>query len=151
MAHLIQARLIVTAVITATFLPFVAGDYDPLAVPLSTMAWILRRAGLLLVPTGGHWLWASGNYVPGARPTGWLVWITVGTCAFISFVMFLIAFASSGVLLAIGTAAIAGLPIIDLARRLRTARQEPAISRMAAKQNDNAFTGKIVQVTVEQK
>ena len=53
------ACAIVTVVIVATFLPFVPGGHDPLAVPLSAMAWALGRVGLLLVPVGGLWLWAS--------------------------------------------------------------------------------------------
>ena len=46
-------------VVVATFLPFFPGGHDPLAVPLSAMAWALGRVGLLLVPVGGLWLWAS--------------------------------------------------------------------------------------------
>ncbi len=35
---LVRAILVVMAIIGATFLPFVAGGYDPLARPLSAMA-----------------------------------------------------------------------------------------------------------------
>jgi hypothetical protein len=59
MAHFVRAFLIVTAIITATFLPFFPGGYDPLSRPLSGMAWVLGRVGLLLVPVGGLWLWFS--------------------------------------------------------------------------------------------
>jgi len=38
------------------FLPFIPGDYDGLAVTLSTMAQISGIAGLLLVPIGIFWL-----------------------------------------------------------------------------------------------
>lgn len=59
MVPLVRACAIVTVAILATFLPFFPGGHYPLAVPLSAMAWALGRAGLLLVPVGGLWLWVS--------------------------------------------------------------------------------------------
>jgi hypothetical protein len=53
----VAACLIVLALVAAPFLPFVPIGYDPLARPLAGMAWGLGRAGLLLVPIGGLWLW----------------------------------------------------------------------------------------------
>ena len=72
MTNGLLACVIVSGVIAATFLPFVAGGYDPLAVPLSGMAWVLGRVGLLLVPIGGLWLWASARQASRpAPPPGW--------------------------------------------------------------------------------
>ena len=38
-----------------TLLPFLPGQYDSLAVPLSTIVQALSMAGLLLVPIGAFW------------------------------------------------------------------------------------------------
>jgi hypothetical protein len=130
--QLVRVCLIVTAVIAATYLPFVAGGYDPLAGPLSAMAWGLGRAGLLLVPVGGLWLWSSARRASDTRPPAWLRWITTGTFVLISLVMILLAFASSGGLFAVGTAAIAGVLNIRLVRRLRAAQPGLPQQRMAA-------------------
>lgn len=120
MAHIVLAFLTVIAIIAATFLPFFPGGYDPLSEPVSSMAWIFGRVGLLLVPVGGLWLWFSQRPGTGIRPRGWLLWTTLGACILIALVLTLIAFAF-GALLAAGTSALAGLLIIRLARRLRTA------------------------------
>lgn len=117
MTHIVRIALIVTAIITATFLPFFPGGYDPLSKPLSGMAWVLGRVGLLLVPIG-VWLWFSQRPEAGcSRTRGWLLWVTLGVCALIGLLLSLVAFAF-GPLLAAGTGIIAGLLIIRLARRL---------------------------------
>lgn len=132
MAHLVRACLIVTAVIAATFLPFVAGGYDPLAGPLSEMAWALGRIGLLLVPIGGLWLWAVLKGAQGFPPPRWLSRVTVGTCSFIAFVMVVMGFAASGPLMAFGAAVLAVLLLIRLRRRLLAAQFGPTTSTMGA-------------------
>ncbi len=121
MAHIVWAFLIVTAIITATFLPFFPGGYDALSKPLSGMAWVFGRVGLLLVPLGGLWLLFSKRSGAGVKRNGWLLWITIGTCILIALVLILIAFAF-GPLLAAGTGAITGLLILRLVCRLRAAR-----------------------------
>jgi hypothetical protein len=120
MAHIVRIFLVVTAVITATFLPFFPGGYDALSKPLSGMAWIFGRVGLLLVPVGGLWLLFSKRSGAGIQPRGWLVWLTLGTCIIVALVLVLVAFAF-GPLLAAGTGTICGLLIIWLVRRLRAA------------------------------
>jgi hypothetical protein len=119
MTYLVRSMLVGAVVIALTFLPFVPGDYDPLAVPLSGMALILGRIALLLVPIGGLWLWASTRHVPRALPPRWLIWVTLITCSVIALVMTVFALASTGVLLATGTAAICGLVVAWLVRRLQ--------------------------------
>jgi hypothetical protein len=142
MALLLRACAIATVVIVvilATFLPFAPGGYDPLAVPLSGMAWALGRVGLLLVPVGGLWWWVSTTQVSHparpARPAPpvWLVWVTLGECVFIAIVMVLIAFASSGSqILAAVTAVFTGTLIFRLRRRIRAAQTEMSMPRIAA-------------------
>ena len=73
-------------VLVATFVPFFPGGHDPLAVPLSAIAWALGRVGLLLVPVGGLWLWASTGRESRPAPPGWLVRITIGACILIALV-----------------------------------------------------------------
>lgn len=118
MAHIIRVILIVAAIITATFLPFFPGGYDSLSKPLSGMAWVFGRVGLLLVPVGVLWLLFSKRSGAGIGLRSWLVWLTLGTCILIALVLVLIALAS-GPLLAAGTGTIAGLLIFRLVRRLR--------------------------------
>jgi hypothetical protein len=127
MAHLIRASLVATVIIAATFLPFFPGSYDPLSKPLSGVAWILMRVGLLLVPVGGLWFLLCGRSASGVRPRSWLIWITLGVCILVALALILVAFAF-GLLLAAGTGAVAGLFIIRLASYLRTAKP---ISRTA--------------------
>ena len=84
MALLVRACVIVTVVTVATFLPFVPGGHDPLAVPLSALAWALGRVGLLLVPVGALWLWASRAQRSRPAPPALLMRITLGTCVVIA-------------------------------------------------------------------
>jgi hypothetical protein len=118
MAPLAWACAIVTGVIAITFLPFAAGGYDLIAVPLATMAWVLGRVGVLLVPIGLLWQRALARDRT-ARPR-WLIRLSAGACVFILGVMSLIAFAASGsVLLATSIAAVAALLVARLARQMR--------------------------------
>jgi hypothetical protein len=133
MALLLRACAIVTIVIAATFLPFVPGGHDPLAVPVSGIAWALGRVGLLLVPVGGLWLWASTRQASRLAPPVWLVRVTLGVCGFLAFATVLIAFASSGSqLLAAVTAVATGLLTMRLGRRIRATRTGMSMPRMAA-------------------
>ena len=47
------------AIILSTLLPFLPGRYDPLAVPLSMLAQLFGKVGLLLVPAGVLWMAAG--------------------------------------------------------------------------------------------
>ncbi len=133
MAPLVRACAFVAVVIAATFLPFVPGGHDPLAVPLSAMAWAVGRVGLLLVPVGGLWLWASTRPAPRVAPPAWLVWVTLGVALLIAMVTVLVAFASSGSpLLAAVTAAVTGLLTIRVGRRIRATRTGMPMPRMSA-------------------
>jgi hypothetical protein len=129
---LVWGSAIVTIVIVATFLPFFPGGHDPLAVPLSAIAWALGRVGLLLMPVGGLWLWVSSSRESRPAPPAWLVRLTLGVCVLIAMVTVLVAFASSGSqVLAAVTAAFLGLLTIRLGRRLRTTRAGASKPRMA--------------------
>lgn len=57
--HLLGIVAAIALVLLCTFLPFLPGRYDPLAVPLSTMAQAGAMLGLVLVPFGLLWLAAD--------------------------------------------------------------------------------------------
>ena len=131
MLLLVLACATVSILIVATFLPFVPGGYDPLAAPLSAIAWRLGQAGAILVPLGGLWLWVSTKHPPPPAPPVWLVRVTLGACVLIAIAMVLTAFASSGSqLFAVGTAVVAGLLTIRLNRRIRATMTGRSMSRM---------------------
>jgi hypothetical protein len=133
MALLVRACVIVTVVTVATFLPFVPGGHDPLAVLLSALAWALGRVGLLLVPVGALWLWASRAQRSRPAPQALLMRITLGTCVVIAMVTVLVAFASSGSrLLAAITAVLTGLLTMRLWRRIRATESRVPGPRVAA-------------------
>jgi hypothetical protein len=76
-----------------TLLPFLPGPFDSLAAPLSLMAQILGKVGLLLVPVGAFWM-ASAYWTPLARKqygiaiaaliTSSVVWVLVSLGALVS-------------------------------------------------------------------
>ena len=71
MSHVLGIAATTAGVIlctVCTVLPFLPGRYDPVAVPLSMMAPLFGRVGLLLVPRGILW-WGSEyfNRPPGVR------------------------------------------------------------------------------------
>ena len=130
---LVWGCVIVIVVVVATFLPFFPGGHDPLAAPLSAMAWVLGRVGLLLVPVGGLWLWVSSSRASRPAPPAWLARITLGVCVLITMVTVLVAFASSGSqVLAAVIAAFLGPLTIRLARCLRSTQAGGSNPRMAA-------------------
>lgn len=125
MTLVVRAGLVASAVVAITFLPFVTGGHDVLAIPLATIAWAAGHAGLVFVPVGLLWAW------PQARP-GWLITLTLGTCGILSLLLIAIAFASSSsALLAVFTAVAVASMTARLARRLRST-PAPAPRTMAA-------------------
>jgi hypothetical protein len=105
--------LAAAALVAVTFLPFVPGGHDPLAVPLATIAWVAGHAGLVLVPVGLLWAWRNA-------PSRWLIDLTVAACGLVGLLLTVIAFASSSsVLLTVSTAAATLALVVRLARQLR--------------------------------
>jgi uncharacterized membrane protein YdcZ (DUF606 family) len=133
MAPLLWASAMVTLIIVATFLPFVPGGHDPLAVPLSAISWALGRIGLVLVPIAGLWLRDSTRRASRPAPPRWLLRLTLGASIFITLVTTLVTFASSNSqVLAAVIAAFLGLLTIRLRRRFRATQAAAPMSRMAA-------------------
>ena len=121
----------VPIVLGATFLPYAPGGHDPLAAPLSGIAWAVGRVALLFVPVAALWLWAARKQA--ARPApGWLIRLTLGACLLVSLVMALVAFASSGSqVLGALTAVATGLVAIRVRRRMRAMTSMPRLAPAA--------------------
>ena len=103
-----------------TLLPFLPGDYDPLAVPLSTMTQFGAMASLLLVPVGA--LWGASRLVPGlaSRRRGLTV-MTVILAALVWGFVSLGGWMLSGILGAFAAAA----GVFVMGRAIRPRRQTP--------------------------
>lgn len=54
--YIIRIAAIILAILACSFLPFLPGGYDGLAVTLSLMAQVFGVASLLLIPIGALWL-----------------------------------------------------------------------------------------------
>src|SRR5687768_4134987 len=59
MKDLLRIGAFTAIVILCTFLPFLPGRHDVLALPLSSMAQVIGTAGLVLVPIGALWMAAE--------------------------------------------------------------------------------------------
>src|SRR5688500_20177887 len=90
MTHLLGITGATALVILCTILPFLPGRYDSLAVPLSIMAQLFGRVGLLLVPVGA--VWAAFEYSSRHRAkryafaipaliASWIVWVLISLAA----------------------------------------------------------------------
>lgn len=111
-------------VLLLTLLPFLPGDHDPLAVPLSMMARVLGFAGLLFVPVGVVWAFAAGQGAPARRPflcaaAAFMVGVLLVVC--LSFAAFL----SAGALLAMITGAAGAATMATLATRVKRMKVAP--------------------------
>lgn len=105
LTHCLRIAAATAGIILATLMPFLPGRYDSLAVPLSLMAQLFGKMGLLLVPVGaawvasGYWRWLAGNQYGiaiAALIASSAVWAMIS----------LSALASSGLLLGLVTLAI---------------------------------------------
>lgn len=86
LTHSLRITGATAAIILCTFLPFLPGRYDSLAVPLSLMAQLFGMVGLLLVPVGALWM-ASGKHYAfaiAALIVSSVVWLLVSLGALVS-------------------------------------------------------------------
>src|SRR5688572_11586635 len=108
-----------TAVIVlCTILPFLPGQYDSLAVPLSGMSQLFAKVGLLLVPFGAIWM-ASGYW---SRLAGKQYVFAIAAVIGVSVVWGIVslgAFLSSGLLLGLGSLALWAYVVSIVLPRLR--------------------------------
>jgi hypothetical protein len=83
MTHLFRISAATGCIILLTALPFLPGRYDSLALPLSLMAQVFGKVGLLLVPVSLLW-WAGLRraFALSALVASSFVWIIVSFAAF---------------------------------------------------------------------
>jgi hypothetical protein len=82
MTHVVRIIAVIAGIMLFSALPFLPGRYDSLAAPLSFMAQIFGKAGLLLVPVGLLW-WAGKRraFAVVAFLATSLVWLAVSLAA----------------------------------------------------------------------
>lgn len=87
--HIILFPALTALLILGIAYPFLAGDYDQLAIPISTMIQVFGLVGLALLPVGVLWL-AAPKYTFGFAITAMIV------CTFIILILSLFAALSVG-------------------------------------------------------
>ena len=110
--HAARILVLVVLLIVCTTLPYLPGQYDRLAVPLSTAAQALSAAGVLLLPLACTWLAIELRH-HAVRAAGrthghagrWLGWTAAAAWSAVGALLSLAAFLGRGV--ATGTAALA--------------------------------------------
>jgi hypothetical protein len=129
LTHVFGLCAVVAAVILCTVLPFLPGGYDRLALPLSLMAQLFGKAGLLLVPIGFVWLVTERRsrrprtryaFAIVALGAGSLVWALVSVGALVE-----------SRVLGIGVLALGAFVVVTILRRVRVSRNA-AIGRPSA-------------------
>jgi hypothetical protein len=132
LTHVLRMSATTALVLLCSVLPFLPGQYDSLAVPLSAMAQALGIAGLLLVPVGAVWLAyeyrsrrAGGEASSLRRGMHRLGTATLLAGATVCVVVALSALASAGLSAALGVLALSGLGLSRIARRLRALGSVP--------------------------
>jgi hypothetical protein len=118
MSHLLRVTAATACITLCTLLPFLPGRYDGLAVPLSVMAQLLGRAGLLLVPVGALWV-ASGYWRPLAGKQHVFATAALMASSVVWGIVSLGAFGFGGLSLGVGVFAQGFYVIFRLTPRLR--------------------------------
>jgi hypothetical protein len=114
-AHAVGIAAATTALVLLALWPFLPGPYDSLAVPLSMMAQLLARGGLLLVPVGALWLVSAYRRRAERAPRGFVI-AAVFVSSLVWAVVSLGAAAFGGTLLGIGAVALWVFVLVRVAR-----------------------------------
>jgi hypothetical protein len=118
LVHLGAVAAIAALLVLAIAYPFLAGRYDALAVPLSTMAQVFGVVGLPLVPIGVLWL-----AMPRFGVALGIAAVAVGT--FVALVLALFATLSVGNAFGVITLAAWAASLVSLIPGVRRARRGP--------------------------
>lgn len=97
--HSIQIGGLIVLVVAGIFYPFFPGAFDPLALPISTLAQLLSAAGLVLMPVGGAWWLLAGRQ----RAAGVLAWVALGLGSALTLAIGLLVFFAISQLLGVWT------------------------------------------------
>ena len=118
LTHFLRITAATAVIVLCTLLPFLPGRYDSLAVPLSLMAQLFGKVGLLLVPLGAIWM-ASRYWSPLAGRQWILAVAALIACSIVWFIVSLGALISSGFLLGLGALALWSYVLLRVLPRLR--------------------------------
>ena len=124
--HLVRMIGITGLVVLCIVYPFLPGQYDSLAVALSTMAQVFGTLGLLFVPVGGLWLAyelrkrvrKKGNLPVRARGHFFAL-ASISVLSFVAVAVALVAFATVGPSLGLLTLAGGLYVVLALIKRVR--------------------------------
>ena len=117
MTHLLGITAATAGIILCTLLPFLPGRYDTLAVPLSMIAQLLGKVGLLLVPVGA--LWMASRYWSRLAGRQYVVAIGALIAALLVWVILLVGALMSSLLLGVGALALSAYAVVRMSPRLR--------------------------------
>ncbi len=116
-AHVLRITSATAGIILCTILPFLPGRYDSLAVPLSLMAQLFGRVGLLLVPIGV--LWAASDYLGRSARKRYVLAITTLIVSSIVWSILALGALVESVTLGVGILAAGIFIAVRVIRRLR--------------------------------
>lgn len=123
-AHALGIAAATTALVLLALWPFLPGPSDNLAVPLSMMAQLLARGGLLLVPVGALWLVSARRGRTGQTPRGYFI-AAVVAASLVWAVVSLGAAAFGGALMAVGAVTPWAYVLVRVARGTRRPERTP--------------------------
>lgn len=128
--HVLRIAAATGLVMFLSLLPFLPGDYDPLAMPLSAMARVFGFTGLLLVPIGLLWAAAPGW---SARLRSVLSAATLAGAVVVLGAVWLAALALGSMSLGLITLAIAVIALVRIKKRVTLLTTgAPEMTRAAA-------------------
>src|SRR5262245_24846740 len=116
--HVLRTTVATAAITLGTFLPFLPGRYDRLAISLSIMSQIAGIGGLLLVPVGAGWIASrySKRLAATARP---FAATALAVSSFVWLIVSVGALASGGTILGLASFTAGIVVAWKLASRLR--------------------------------
>jgi len=117
LTHFLGITAATAGIILCTLLPFLPGRYDTLAVPLSMIAQLLGKVGLLLVPVGA--LWMASRYWSRLAGRQYVFAIGALIAALLVWVILLVGALMSSLLLGVGALALSAYAVVRMSPRLR--------------------------------
>ena len=129
--HAAGITVVTGAIILVSILPFLPGQYDALAAPLSLMAQVFGVTGLMLVPIGALWV-VSTSWRPLAGHQHRIAVAALVVASIVWFTVLLAAIATSGFLFGFAGFVLWLCVVIWLRPRLRALRTAPPSLRPLA-------------------
>lgn len=117
-SHLLRITSATALVVLLTFLPFLPGRYDSLAVPLLVMSQVIGKLGLLLVPVGALWMAFEYRSQPGLKRYAFAVTALIVSSVIWGFVSFVLIIES--VALGLGVLGLGVYAVVRLLPRLKS-------------------------------